>query len=77
MLGGTLLAATLLLASETGCGDGSFDCCECTFMGPDCSGHFGPQKFPNGITRSACAMVCASQSNCPVADVSVSNGCLD
>jgi hypothetical protein len=72
---GLSLVITLLAAAQTSCGDGSFDCCECTFMGPDCSDHFGPERIPNGITRSGCASLCAAARTCPLDRVTVNNGC--
>ena len=72
---GLFLVAILTAATQTSCGDGSYDCCECTYMGPACSGHFGPMRFDNGITRSGCASLCAAAQTCPVAQVIVNNGC--
>lgn len=71
------LAATMVVVLQASCGEGSFDCCECFYMGPSCSGHLGPMKFPNGITLGACMSFCATQQTCPVDHVAVGEGCLD
>jgi hypothetical protein len=74
-MSGLFLVIVVVAATQSSCGDGSFDCCECTYMGPSCSGHFGPMRFPNGITRSGCGSVCQAAQTCPVEEVIVDNGC--
>lgn len=80
---GTLLMAVFLIVCQSSCGDATNDCCECYFSGQDrvsgqpCSDHFGPQKFPNGITQNDCASFCSSQRTCPVSQALVYNGCAD
>jgi hypothetical protein len=74
----TLLIGALLIVGQSSCGgDGTYECCECFYMGQECAGHFGPQKFPNGITRTNCASLCAAQNSCPVSQVILSGNCID